>query len=176
MPVRNLRPVFYSLDNQRDVLSGWINPQTLDVFTTKADNEREIEVVPRALPAFHTGERVEFTNTIELYPAEDIRPRDRGHVAAWDIETGAVSIYLEGVHDGLEDNTLIVTPFHDDWIVCDLKRFTDGKVPVPFKRRRGISAVWKAFWLGLAAAGAPFLLAHAEGLKDVVGTLTEFFY
>lgn len=153
--LRQLRPVFYSVDNQPEVLSGWINPKTQDVFTTKADNLNDIEVVPRARPAFQTGERVEFTGCVALYPCPDITPNERGNVASWDLDTGAVSIFLEGIHDGLEDNTLIIVPFHDDSVVQSLRRFRNGVEPLPVEEdHSNRSMVWVVAALALATPAA----------------------
>jgi hypothetical protein len=170
-----LRPVFYSVEGDQAIKSGWINPKTCDVFTTLADDEMAVEVVPRAKPAFQTGERVEFADHVDLYPAEDILPRERGAVASWDIETGAVSIFLEGVHDGLEGNALVIRPFHDDWLLSVLRRFRDGVSSEHVKP----PSSWSAFWalaLGMLAAGAPWVLANAEDISHSVGTLAEFLY
>lgn len=173
MPIRTFRPVFYTTEGMADVLSGWINPETRDVFTTKADNEMEVELVPRARPAFQIGERVEFTDLIELYPAEDILPHERGHVAFLDEEIGAVGIFLEGVHSGLEDNTLVIRPFHDAWILEAVRRFVrdDNKERAPLSQR-----TFTAFTLGMSLASVPWLMARAEGFTETIEALTDFFY
>lgn len=174
MPIRHLRPVFYTIEDSAAVLSGWINPISRDVFTTKADNEMDVELVPRARPAFQIGERVEFTDTVELYPAEDILPHERGHVAALD-EDGAVSIFLEGVHSGLEDNTLIIRPFHDGWILEALRRFVrdeSSRTTIESLKRRALST----FSLGVLVASAPWLVAHAEGFGKTIEIISDFLY
>ena len=61
LPLSNLKPVFYRVGEALEIHSGWIDPETGDIWDTVYDNQMTVKVVPGAYPAFKVGQRVEFT-------------------------------------------------------------------------------------------------------------------
>lgn len=140
MPTTNLRPVFYRVGEALELHSGWIDTETGDIWDTVPDNLMAVELVPGAYPAFKVGQRVEFTEEVDLYPAARILVGERAHVAYLEGSSGEIGLFLEAVHIGLEDNTLPLVPFHHEETLAGLRVF---KRPSP--------ALWRSS-LRLAAA------------------------
>lgn len=109
----NLRPAFYRPREGGIILSGWQATTTGDIYTLDKSGQR-FELVAGARPALGKGSRVEFERALDLYPTDYIEERERGIVSHVDGETGTVSVLLEGVHNGLGDNTLTLTPHEDE--------------------------------------------------------------
>jgi hypothetical protein len=122
MPLTNLKPAFYRIAEGQAVQSGWINTATGDICDTEDGDHYRIRVVPGARLAFTVGQRVEFTAPVDLYPYDVVLAGERAHVAACN-EEGEVSLLLEGIHDGLEDNTLVLVPFHDAETLSSVQLF-----------------------------------------------------
>jgi K+-sensing histidine kinase KdpD len=78
------------------------------------------------------GDRVRFHRAVDLYPTDYIEADERGIVSHVDAESGTASVLLEGLHNGLGDNTLALTPHHDDHTLSALETF---------KPRRGVFAM-----------------------------------
>lgn len=104
------------------MLSGWQATTTGDIYTLD-ETGRGYVLVAGATPALLKGVRVEFTRAVDLYPTDFIEERERGIISHVDAETGTVSVLLEGVHNGLGDNTLTLTPHQDEEAVAALERF-----------------------------------------------------
>jgi hypothetical protein len=160
MPLTNLRPIFYRVEEVPKVRSGWINPATGNISDVVPDNEQAVAIVARAKPAFAMGQRVEFSGPLDLYPVTTILRGERAIVQHHDEETGVVELFLEQVHNGLADNTLTVEPFHDEHVLECLRPLETLPVSVPLK---GAPRVPSALWvLGplLAATVAAVSLAQ----------------
>ena len=84
LPSSNLKPVFYRVGEALEIHSGWTD-ETGDIWDTADDNQMAVRLVPGARPAFKLGQRVEFTEAVDVYPATHVLGGERAHVA-----------YLEG--------------------------------------------------------------------------------
>lgn len=111
MTTLNVRPAFYRPRGSELVVSGW-QAATGDIYTLDASGLQYV-LVAGARRALIMGERVEFVRAIDIL-TDYIEERERGIVSHVDLETGTVCILLEGFHNGLGDNTLMVTPHIDD--------------------------------------------------------------
>jgi hypothetical protein len=98
--------------------------------------------------AFQVGQRFEFIKSVDLYH-DRITERERCHVAACH-GTGEVELLLEGVHDCLEGNTLMLTPFHDDETIACLRVFEAVPEPRKVCRRERPSLWWVVPIFGVA--------------------------
>jgi hypothetical protein len=123
MNALNLRPTFYRVRGRQEVLSGWQAMTTGDIYTVD-DSGTGYALVPGAKPAFHKADRVLFAQAVDLYPTDFIEANERAVVACVDSLTGTVSFLLEGVHIGLGDNTLALTPHHDDDVALQVRRYS----------------------------------------------------
>ena len=47
-PLSNLKPVFYRVKEALEIHSGWIDPETGDIWDTVYDNQKAVKVVPGA--------------------------------------------------------------------------------------------------------------------------------
>jgi len=163
MPLSNLNPVFYRVGEALEIHSGWIDPEKGDIWDTANDNQMAVKLVPGAYPAFKVGQRVEFTEAVDLYP-EAILEGERAHVAYVEGSSGEIGLFLEAVHIGLDDNTLPLAPFLNDEPLASMRVFTGAGV-VPSRT----GSLWSDA-LRLAAAVA-IILAVWEGLVE--GTITK---
>jgi hypothetical protein len=139
----NLRPTFYRPRGLSEVRSGWRAETTGDVFT---HNGTSFELVVGARVALAKGERVAFSQVVDLYPTDRIEANERGLVSHVDKETGTVSVWLEGYHMGLGDNTLTITPHHDE---DTLKALTSAKATAKASNGTRWSGVLASLALGL---------------------------
>ena len=161
MSLTKRNPVFYRIGEALEIHSGWIDPETGDIWDTVYDNQMAVKVVPGAYPAFKVGQRVEFTKAVDLYPAAHVLGGERAHVAYLEA-SGEIGLFLEAVHIGLEDNTLPLVPFHNEEQMASVRVFKGARAT----SRTG-SLLSDA--LRLAAAVA-IILAVWEGLVE--GTIT----
>jgi Domain of unknown function (DUF4118) len=140
----NMRPTFYRARGSSDILSGWQARTTGDVFTSKGV---EFELVAGARPALLKGERVQFNRPVDLYPTDFIEQGESGIVSHVDGDTGTVSVWLEGFHNGLGDNTLMLTPHADEEALAAVGIFTD---PMRLPRAMRNPVHWISFALALS--------------------------
>jgi len=163
LPLSNLKPVFYRVGEALEIHSGWIDPETGDIWDTVNDNQMAVKRVPGAYPAFKVGQRVEFTKAVDLYPAAHVLGGERAHVAYLEGSSGEIGLFLEAVHIGLEDNTLPLVPFHSNETLASVRVFKGS----------GVTSRTGSLWsdaLRLAAAVA-IILAVWEGLVE--GTIAK---
>ncbi|MBR1173876.1 hypothetical protein JQ617_07915 [Bradyrhizobium sp. KB893862 SZCCT0404] len=121
MNTLNLRPIIYKTRDSAIFRSGWLALTTGSIFTEAAEGG-EFVLVAGARPAFKVGHRVTFRAAVDLYPSDFIEAGERGIVSGIDPASGTVSILLEGMHAGLGDNTLTITPHHDDATLAAVER------------------------------------------------------
>ena len=164
LPLSNLKPVFYRVGEALEIHSGWIDPETGDIWDTVNDNQMAVKRVPGAYPAFKVGQRVEFTKAVDLYPAAHVLGGERAHVAYVEGSSGEIGLFLEAVHIGLDDNTLPLAPFLNDEPLASMRVFTGAGV-VPSRT----GSLWSDA-LRLAAAVA-IILAVWEGIVE--GTIAN---
>jgi hypothetical protein len=162
LPSSNLKPVFYRVGEALEIHSGWCDEKD-DIWDTADDNQMAVRLVPGARPAFKLGQRVEFTEAVDIYPATHVLGGERAHVAYLE-GSGEIGLFLEAVHMGLEDNTLPLVPFQNDDTLASMRVFTGAGV-VPSRT----GSLWSDA-LRLAAAVA-IILAVWEGLVE--GTITK---
>ena len=121
-----------------------------------------VKLVPGAYPAFKVGQRVEFTEAVDIYP-EAILEGERAHVAYVEGSSGVIGLFLEAVHIGLEDNTLPLVPFHSNETLASVRVFKGSGVT----SRTG-SLLSDAL---LLAAAVAIILAVWEGMVE--GTIAN---
>jgi hypothetical protein len=143
MPLTNLKPAFYRVAGTLAVQSGWINEATGDICDTEEGDFMAIRVVPNASLAFTIGQRWEFTAPVDLSPYAFVAGSERCHVASIDKVTGEVGLLLEGIHNGLDGNLLVIVPFHDDAVLARL---------VEFKPKRCVRTSPSLLWVGAVFA------------------------
>jgi hypothetical protein len=163
LPSSNLKPVFYRIGEALEIHSGWIDPETGDIWDTVYDNQKAMKLVPGAYPAFKVGQRVEFAEAVDIYPATHVLGGERAHVAYME-GSGEIGLFLEAVHMGLEDNTLPLVPFQNDDTLASMRVFKGAGV-VPSRT----GSLWSDA-LRLAAAVA-IILAVWEGIVE--GTIAN---
>ena len=162
MSLTKRNPVFYRIGEALEIHSGWIDPETGDIWDTVYDNQMAVKLVPGAYPAFKVGQRVEFTKAVDLYPAAHILGGERAHVAYVEGSSGVIGLFLEAVHIGLEDNTLSLEPFHNEEQMASVR---------VFKGAGGTSRTGSLLSDALLlAAAVAIILAVWEGLVE--GTIT----
>jgi len=162
LPLSNLKPVFYRFGEALEIHSGWCD-ETDGIWDTADDNQMAVKLVPGAYPAFKVGQRVEFTEAVDVYPATHVLGGERAHVAYVEGSSGVIGLFLEAVHIGLEDNTLPLVPFHSNETLASVRVFKGS----------GVTSRTGSLWsdaLRLAAAVA-IILAVWEGLVE--GTIAK---
>jgi hypothetical protein len=125
MPLTNLKPAFYRVAGTQAVQSGWINEATGDICDTEDGDHMRVRVIPGAKPAFTIGQRLEFVAAVDLYPYDVVTIGERAHVASIDLQSGEACLLLEGIHDGLEDNMMVLTPFNDEEVLASVRDFEE---------------------------------------------------
>jgi len=163
-------PVFYRIGEALEIHSGWIDPETGDIWDTVYDNQMAVKLVPGAYPAFKVGQRVEFTKAVDLYPAAHVLGGERAHVAYVEGSSGVIGLFLEAVHIGLEDNTLPLVPLHNNEALASMRVFKGagvtsrtGSLLSDALRLAAAVAIILAVWEGMVEgtiASAAHLPAH----------------
>jgi hypothetical protein len=154
----NVRPAFYRPREGGVILSGWQATTTGDIYTLDESGQGYV-LVAGARPALLKGERVEFNHAVDLYPSDYIEERERGIVSHVDLDTGTVSVLLEGVHMGLGDNTLTLTPHNDEEALAALDGLSPPLISTSLKREAADSALSMACAVATLMVTVPLTLA-----------------
>lgn len=104
-----VRPTFFSQGEK--VVAGWCDELGLFFIL---DEGGSLQRAFNVRQSFEAGQRVEFSEALDLHPSDYIERGERGVVSHVEQTTGVVSILLEGLHMGLGDNTLALVPHLDD--------------------------------------------------------------
>lgn len=163
MNTLNVRPAFYRPREGGVILSGWQATTTGDIYTLD-ESGQDYVLVAGARPALAMGERIEFAQAVDLYPTDYIEEAERGIVSYVDVETGTVSVFLESVHNGLGDNTLTITPHHDEEALAALDGRRRQRLIMPSTKREADGTI-----AALMAVGTLFLTVPASMLLQYVG-------
>lgn len=125
MQLSDLRPVFFRVLGPA-IREGWIRTTCLpnveiwgehdtlkDLgFPLDPPNSLGLSRVPQARLALLIGERVRFARDVDLHPLTYVEQGERGVVGRRDRTTGAVEVWLETYHRGLDrwSNALLLQP------------------------------------------------------------------
>lgn len=159
MNTLNVRPAFYRPRGSETIISGWQATTTGDIYTLD-ETGQGYALVAGAKVALGKGTRVEFTKALDLFPTDFIEERERGIVSHVDEETGTVSVLLEGVHVGLGDNTLALTPHNDDEAIAALECLKPSSMRDRARQSESVLGVLCGLATLLVTAPATALLGH----------------